>query len=50
MNALIEIIAHLQAAKIQRVPGDDAIIGEHIDAALAAAQRLMAQLARREAA
>ncbi len=30
---LLEIIGHLGAAKMQRIPSDDEIIGEHIDAA-----------------
>lgn len=35
MNHLLtEIMAHLGAAKMQRLPSDDRIIAEHIDAAL----------------
>lgn len=45
-DTLLEIIGHLGAAQIQRAPSDDKIIAEHIDAALALAQRLRLSLIR----
>lgn len=43
-TALLDIMGHLGAAKVQRAPADDTIIAEHIEAALTSAQTAYREL------
>ena len=43
-DLISEIIAHLRAAQMQHAPSDDAIIAEHIDAALQAAKQAQREM------